>query len=248
MRVVACALLLPGAARADGPAGQTACTQQDVRVSAVNRAQLETSLLCLTNSYRAQMGLAPGRARHPPGCRVARPQRGHGRPQLLRPQEPRGSGPGERAARPAIPGGVGENIAYSSRGTIRRPVRGLARQPRPRAEHARPRLRARSGSASPSAGPAAAGSPAASSSAPRPRTPPRPGWRRSTEEGRRRRGLRLGEVRGGAARPEREAKRLPQGALGQQPGDDQAPARADAQGEAALRPGLRDRLTASRAA
>jgi uncharacterized protein YkwD len=117
--IASCALLLPGAAPADGPAAQSSCTNQDVRVSAVNRAQLETSLLCLTNSYRAAMGLAPVGL----DIRLQAASRAHSEDMVARNYfehtSPDGRGPAERAAAAGYPGDVGENIAYNSAGTIR---------------------------------------------------------------------------------------------------------------------------------
>ncbi len=116
---IACALFLPGAARADGPAGQTACTLQDEPVSALNRDQLETSLLCLTNSFRAQMGLAPVAL----DTRLGTASRAHSEDMVARNyfdhRNPEGAGPDQRAVAAGYPGSIGENIAYSSRGTIR---------------------------------------------------------------------------------------------------------------------------------
>lgn len=117
--LVACAVLLHGSSRADGPAAETACTQQDVRVSSANRAQLESSLLCLTNAYRAGLGLAPVLL----DTRLGAASRAHSVDMAARSYfdhvSPEGTGPEERAAAAGYPGSVGENIAYSSQGTIR---------------------------------------------------------------------------------------------------------------------------------
>ena len=88
-------------------------------MSAANRAELETSLLCLTNSYRAEMGLAPVGL----DTRLGAASRAHSEDMVARNYfehtNPEGAGPDERAAAAGYPGEVGENIAYSSVGTIR---------------------------------------------------------------------------------------------------------------------------------
>ncbi len=110
----ACMLAAPAPAAAD-----PSCPLQNEPITAVNRDQLEVSMLCLTNAHRADAGL-PALALD---TRLAGAARGHAEDMVSRDYfdhvSPEGADSDDRAAAFGYPGGVGENIAYTSERTIR---------------------------------------------------------------------------------------------------------------------------------
>jgi uncharacterized protein YkwD len=112
--IVAVATLLiagPGTAAAEG------CLYQEEAVTSANQPRVERSLLCLTNSVRRSAGLGSVHA----DARLGSAARGHSADMVARGYfshaSPEGGSPSDRARAAGYPGGAGENIASSSRGT-----------------------------------------------------------------------------------------------------------------------------------
>jgi len=93
------------------------CLYQDEAVTPSNQARVERSLLCLANAVRARAGLNLLSA----DPRLDRAARGHSADMVARGYFDHigldGSTPSDRAQAAGYPGGAGENIAASSRGT-----------------------------------------------------------------------------------------------------------------------------------
>jgi uncharacterized protein YkwD len=111
--VAVATLLIAG----QGTAAAEGCLHQDDVVSSSNQAQVERSLLCLANAVRRTAGLAPVLADR----RLDSAARAHSADMVVRGYfshtSPEGGSPGDRAQAAGYPGGAGENIAASSRGT-----------------------------------------------------------------------------------------------------------------------------------
>jgi uncharacterized protein YkwD len=100
-----------------GTAAAEGCLHQDEAVSSANQARVERSLLCLANAVRRTAGLAPVIA----DSRLGAAARGHSADMVARGffshTSPDGGTPSDRARAAGYPGGAGENIAASGRGT-----------------------------------------------------------------------------------------------------------------------------------
>jgi uncharacterized protein YkwD len=100
-----------------GTAAAEGCLYQDDVVSSSNEARVERSLLCLTNAVRRPAGLPAALA----DARLNSAARGHSVDMVARGyfshSSPEGSSPSDRAQAAGYPGGAGENIAASGRGT-----------------------------------------------------------------------------------------------------------------------------------
>jgi uncharacterized protein YkwD len=111
----AAALLIAG----QGTAAAEGCLYQDDVVGSSNQARVERSLLCLTNAVRRTAGL-PAVLADP---RLSSAARGHSADMVARGYfshtSPEGGSPSDRAQAAGYPGGAGENIAASGRGTAR---------------------------------------------------------------------------------------------------------------------------------
>jgi uncharacterized protein YkwD len=107
------ALLIAG----HGTAAAEGCLYQDEAVTSANQARVERSLLCLTNAVRRSAGLASVLA----DSRLGAAARGHSADMVARGYfshtSPEGGSPSDRARAAGYPGGAGENIASSGRGT-----------------------------------------------------------------------------------------------------------------------------------
>jgi uncharacterized protein YkwD len=100
-----------------GTAAAEGCLYQDEAVGSANQARVERSLLCLANAVRRTAGLAPVIA----DSRLGSAARGHSADMVARGYfshtSPEGVSPSDRARAAGYPGGAGENIAASGRGT-----------------------------------------------------------------------------------------------------------------------------------
>jgi hypothetical protein len=93
------------------------CLYQDEAAGGANQSRVERSLLCLTNAVRGRAGLNL----LVEDARLKAAARGHSADMVARGYfshtTPEGSTPSDRAQAAGYPGGAGENIAASSRGT-----------------------------------------------------------------------------------------------------------------------------------
>jgi uncharacterized protein YkwD len=114
---VAVAVIAAALLAGQGKAAAEGCLYQDESASGANQGRVERSLLCLANAVRVRAGLNALAA----DPRLDSAARAHSADMVARGYfdhtTPEGATPSDRAQAAGYPGGAGENIAASSRGT-----------------------------------------------------------------------------------------------------------------------------------